>query len=126
MTAWIFLLFRLVPNHFGGYPWDPETRRILDQQSPFTHVAKIKTPFLILHGSQDLRTGVTQSEMMFKALAQLGKQVEYIRYPNVGHEQTRSGPPVQRMDHMLRILEFFERYAKNDRPVPAAKIEVQP
>ncbi len=118
--------FRLVPNHFGGYPWDPETRRILDQQSPFTHVAKIKTPFLILHGSQDLRTGVTQSEMMFKALAQLGKQVEYIRYPNVGHEQTRSGPPVQRMDHMLRILEFFERYAKNDRPVPAAKIEVQP
>jgi len=28
------------------------------------------------------------------------------------------GPPLQRMDHMLRIVEFFERYSKNDRPAP--------
>ena len=31
---------------------------------------------------------------------------------------TRSGPPIQRMDHMLRIIEFFERYAHNDSPAP--------
>ena len=56
----------------------------------------------------------------------MAKPVEYIRYPNIGHKQTRSGPPAQRLDPMLRILEFFERYGRNDRPVPAAKIEVQP
>jgi dipeptidyl aminopeptidase/acylaminoacyl peptidase len=110
--------FRLVPNHFGGYPWEPDTRKLLDQQSPFTYAANIRTPFLILHGSQDFRTGVTQSEMLYKALAQMGRPVEYIRYPNIGHEQTRSGPPLQRMDHMLRIIEFFERYSKNDRQPP--------
>jgi hypothetical protein len=33
---------------------------------------------------------------------------------------TRSGEPRQRIDHMLRIVEFFERYAKNDRPAPQA------
>ncbi|MBS1834831.1 MAG: S9 family peptidase, partial [Acidobacteria bacterium] len=112
--------FRLVPGHFGGYPWEPDTRKLLERESPFTYVASIQTPFLILHGSQDLRTGVTQSEMMFKALAQMGRPVEYVRYPNIGHEQTRSGPPLQRMDHMLRIIEFFERYARNGGPLPSA------
>lgn len=111
--------FRLVPGHFGGYPWEPDTRKLLERESPFTYVANIRTPFLILHGSQDLRTGVTQSEMMFKALAQMGRPVEYVRYPNAGHEQTRSGAPLQRMDHMLRIIEFFERYSRNDRQSPA-------
>lgn len=104
--------WRLVPSHFGGYPWEPDTRKLLDQQSPFSYAANIRTPFLIMHGSQDLRTGVTQSEMLYKALAQMGRPVEYIRYPGIGHEQTRSGPPLQRMDHMLRIIEFFERYSR--------------
>lgn len=110
--------YRLVENSFGGLPWDPETRRILDRESPFTYVSRIKTPLLILHGSQDYRTGVTQSEMLYRALKQQGKPVEYVRYPNVGHELTRSGPPLQRMDHLLRIVEFFERYASNDHEAP--------
>lgn len=93
---------------------------MIDYNSPFTYVDKIKTPFLILHGSEDYRTGIAQSEMMYKALKQLGRPVEYVRYPKIGHEQTRSGPPVARMDHMLRIIEFFERYANNDRTPPGA------
>jgi len=108
----------LVPEEFGGYPWEPETRKLLDEESPITYVANIRTPFLILHGSQDFRTGYAQSEMLFRSLKQLGRPVEYVRYPGIGHELTRSGPPLQRMDHMLRIVEFFERYAKNDRPAP--------
>ncbi|MBV9302268.1 MAG: S9 family peptidase [Acidobacteriaceae bacterium] len=110
--------YRLVPEEFGGYPWDPETRRVLDQQSPITYVKSITTPLLILHGSQDNRTGVTQSQMLFRALKQLNRPVEYVRYPGIGHELTRSGPPHQRMDHMLRIIEFFERYSGNNRPAP--------
>jgi dipeptidyl aminopeptidase/acylaminoacyl peptidase len=56
--------------------------------------------------------------MLFRSLKQLGRPVEYVRYPGIGHELTRSGPPLQRMDHMLRIIEFFERYSKNTRPAP--------
>jgi dipeptidyl aminopeptidase/acylaminoacyl peptidase len=112
--------YRLVESHFGGHPYQPEVRRILDVQSPFTYAASIRTPLLILHGSQDLRTGVSQSEMLYRALKDQGKPVEYIRYPEIGHELTRSGPPLQRMDHMLRIIEFFERYANNDAPAPTS------
>ena len=113
--------YSLVPWEFGGYPWEPETRRLLDKESPITYVTDIHTPLLIIHGSQDNRTGVVQSQMLFRALKQLNRPVEYIRYPGAGHEITRSGPPQQRMDHMLRIIEFFERYSQNARPAPAVE-----
>lgn len=105
--------WRLVPNYFGGYPWDSETRTLLDEESPFTYVNRINTPMLIFHGESDLRTGVIQSEMMYKALKVLGKPVEYVRHPNATHELSRSGNVRQRIDQMLRIYEFFERYVKH-------------
>jgi dipeptidyl aminopeptidase/acylaminoacyl peptidase len=110
--------YRLVPDDFGGYPWQPDTRRLLERESPLAYVSQIETPLLILHGSEDYRTGVVQSQMLFRALKEMGKPVEYVRYPGVGHELTRTGPPGQRIDHLLRIVEFFERYADNDRPAP--------
>ncbi len=111
--------WRLVPDHFGGYPWDKEAKAVLDFNSPYTYVDKINTPLLIIHGDQDLRTGVIQSEMLYKSLKILNKPVEYIRYPKEGHELTRSGNPGRMMDHMLRVIEFFERYAKHPELVPA-------
>ncbi|MBL0740160.1 S9 family peptidase [Chryseolinea lacunae] len=111
--------WRLVPDYFGGYPWEPETKKLLDAESPLTYVDKINTPFLIIHGDQDLRTGVVQSEMLYKSLKIQGKPVEYIRYPKEGHELTRSGNPGRMMDHLLRVIEFFERYVRHPEP-PAA------
>jgi dipeptidyl aminopeptidase/acylaminoacyl peptidase len=105
--------WRLIPDHFGGYPWDEKTKAVLDRESPITYVDKISTPLLIIHGDQDLRTGVVQSEMLYKSLKILGKPVEYIRYPREGHELTRSGNPGRMMDHLLRVIEFFERYARH-------------
>jgi len=105
--------WRLVPDHFGGYPWQKETKALLDSESPLTYVENINTPLLIIHGDQDLRTGVIQSEMLYKSLKILNKPVEYIRYPKEGHELTRSGNPGRMMDHMLRVIEFFERYTKH-------------
>jgi dipeptidyl aminopeptidase/acylaminoacyl peptidase len=105
--------WRLIPDHFGGYPWNKETKKILDENSPYSFVSNINTPLLIIHGDQDLRTGVIQSEMLYKSLKILNKPVEYIRYPKEGHELTRSGNPGRMMDHMLRVIEFFERYAKH-------------
>jgi len=102
--------FDLVEGAFGGFPWEARAKGILERESPFTYVDQIETPLLILHASEDLRTGVTQSEMLFRALEQRGKDVEYVRYPGEGHELTRSGNPGRRMDHLLRIVEFFERY----------------
>ncbi|HUR22145.1 MAG TPA: S9 family peptidase, partial [Vicinamibacterales bacterium] len=102
--------WRLVPRHFGGYPWERATRSVLDANSPFVHVAAIRTPLLIQHGDVDYRTGVTQSQMLYKALKVLGRPVEYARYPRATHELSRSGDPKQRVDTMVRYEEFFSRF----------------
>lgn len=107
--------WRLIPSAFG-YPWEQGVKEILDANSPMSYVDKINTPLLIIHGDQDLRTGVSQSEMLYKSLKILNKPVEYIRYPKEGHELTRSGNPGRMMDHLLRVIEFFERYARHPEP----------
>lgn len=103
--------WRLTPNYFG-YPWEAKTKDILERESPYTYVDKIKTPLLIKHGENDLRTGVIQSEMMYKSMKILGKEVEYVRMPGGTHELSRTGNVRQKIDRMLRIYEFFERYIK--------------
>ncbi len=104
--------WRLVPNYFGGYPWEKEVKALLDSESPLSYVENIHTPYIIFHGENDLRTGVIQSEMLYKSLKVLGRPVEYVRHPGATHEITRSGDNRQRIDQMLRTYEFFERYIR--------------
>jgi dipeptidyl aminopeptidase/acylaminoacyl peptidase len=103
--------WRLVPNHFGGFPWESaEIDSVLRANSPMTYVDQIRTPLLIKHGDVDLRTGVIQSEMLYKALKIREQPVEYVRYPRAAHDMSRTGEPLQRLDRILRIYEYFERY----------------
>ena len=102
--------WRLVPNYFGGYPWDAEAKAILQRESPITYVQNITTPYIIFHGDNDRRTGFVEGEMLYRSLKVLGRPVEYVRHPNATHEITRSGNNRQRIDQMLRTWEFFERW----------------
>ena len=131
--------WRLVPYHFGGYPWENEReaadegglpaptgaaaaspRSTLLRNSPLTYVDQIDTPLLILHGGEDLRTGVAQSEMLYKSLKILDKPVEYVRYPDAGHDLSRTGDPIQRIDRLLRIYTFFERFIDHRKNTASA------
>lgn len=100
----------LLPLYWGGYPWEPEVRHVLDRDSPLTYVTDIMTPLLIQHGDVDFRTGFVQSQILYKSLKQLGRPVEYARYPRATHELSRSGEPGQRLDTLVRYEEFFRRY----------------
>lgn len=101
--------WRLVPNYFG-LPWEDQNTTKIDANSPYTFVDKIRTPLLIKHGENDLRTGVIQSQMMFRSLKYLGRETEYVLMPGGTHELSRTGNVRQRIDRILRIYEFFERY----------------
>ncbi|QJW88018.1 S9 family peptidase [Spirosoma taeanense] len=104
--------WRLIPNYFA-YPWEADAK-VLDANSPYTFVQNIRTPLLIKHGENDLRTGIIQSEMLYKSLKILGRPVEYVRMPGATHELSRTGNVRQRIDRLLRIYEFFERYVGPD------------
>jgi dipeptidyl aminopeptidase/acylaminoacyl peptidase len=104
--------WRLVPNYFGGYPWEPAVRENLVRESPISYVHNITTPYIIFHGDNDRRTGFVQSEMLYRSLKAMNRPVEYVRHPNATHEITRSGDNRQRIDQMLRTYEFFERWIR--------------
>lgn len=105
--------WRLVPNYFGGYPWEKKTKAILQRESPITYVQNITTPYIIFHGENDRRTGFVQGEMLYRSLKVLGRPVEYVRHPGATHEITRSGNNRQRIDQLLRTYEFFERFVNS-------------
>jgi dipeptidyl aminopeptidase/acylaminoacyl peptidase len=92
-----------------GPTWyeDPdEYRRI----SPITYVQAIDTPLLILHSEDDLRCPIAGAEQLFVALRLLGKEVEFYRFPAEGHELSRSGSPVHRIQRAELILDWFRRH----------------
>ncbi len=100
--------WRLVPWEFKAYPWeDPD---ILRKESPITYAPEIRTPLLIMHADRDLRTGVSQSEMLYRTLKVLQRPVEYVRYPREGHDLSRTGEPLLRIDRLLRMVDFFDRH----------------
>ena len=103
--------YRLVEWAFGGRPFDPRFRELMTRESPYHAAGEIRTPLLIMHGEKDLRTGVSQSAMLFRAVKSSGGEVEYVRYPDADHDLSRRGDPVVQMDRLLRILEFFSRFA---------------
>lgn len=50
--------------------------------------------------------------MLYRSLKVLERPVEYVRYPNAGHDLSRTGDPDQRLDRLLRIREFMGRFVE--------------
>ena len=78
--------------------------------SPATYARDIETPLLVVHSENDLRCNIEQGEQLFTLLRLLGKEVEMLRFPAEGHELSRSGSPVHRVQRFEAILEWFGRY----------------
>jgi dipeptidyl aminopeptidase/acylaminoacyl peptidase len=89
---------------------------LLLRQSPLTYAKNIRTPVLILHSEDDLRCPVSQAEQLFVLLKQMGKDVEFVRFPDENHEMSRSGRPSHRVGRFEVILEYFGRKLNEERP----------
>ena len=59
------------------------------------------------HANRDLRCHIEQADQLFVALRLLGKPVEYWRFPEEGHELSRSGSPRHRVQRAEIILDWF-------------------
>lgn len=109
----------LVPWHFGGYPWQPEIRKLLDEQSPLTHADAIRTPLLIKQNDADHQSGLAQGELLYRSLKLLNRPVELVRYPGANHNLSRTGDPRQRIDRLVRFDAFFQRFIGTPaQPIP--------
>jgi dipeptidyl aminopeptidase/acylaminoacyl peptidase len=105
---------------FGVTPWDDPT--YYREISPITYAAGIRTPLLIQHSEQDLRTTIAQAEALFTVLRSLRRPVRLMRVPEETHELTRSGTPFRRVENLVQVRDWFAWYLVRGRrslpPIP--------
>jgi dipeptidyl aminopeptidase/acylaminoacyl peptidase len=101
-------VFWIFERQFGGPMWESVDEWL--RMSPATYARDIETPLLVVHSENDLRCNVEQGEHLFTLLRLLGKEVEMLRFPAEGHELSRSGSPLHRVQRFEAILDWFGRY----------------
>ncbi len=80
--------------------------------SPFFYAHKLKTPILIMHGSEDANPGTTplQSTMLYEAVRGNGGTARLVMLPHEPHRYTAMESNMQEVYEMLR---WFDTYVKN-------------
>ncbi len=99
--GWVF------KGEIGSFIWEDFDEWV--RMSPQTYAHKITTPLLILHSENDLRCPIEQAEQLFTTLRLLKRDVEFVRFPAEGHELTRSGNPVHRVQRFEVVLDWWSR-----------------
>ena len=61
-----------------GDPTDSDDKRMLDNVSAVNHLAKIKSPMLLIHGTHDTQVRVSQSRDFHRKADKAGLDVEYL------------------------------------------------
>jgi dipeptidyl aminopeptidase/acylaminoacyl peptidase len=80
--------------------------------SPLSLAHRVTTPTLILHAEDDMRCPIEQAEQYFMALLRNGTETELVRFPDEGHEMSRSGKPRHRRERFDAILDWHERHLR--------------
>jgi dipeptidyl aminopeptidase/acylaminoacyl peptidase len=88
---------------------DPDAYR---NGSPATLIHRNKAPLLLLQAEADMRCPADQAEIVFGIMRGLGREVEYVRYPDEFHLLVASGRPDRRVDRLERIVDWFDRYLR--------------
>jgi dipeptidyl aminopeptidase/acylaminoacyl peptidase len=93
-------------------PWNSQALYL--EQSPIYHVRNIKTPFLILQGTDDGAVDYVEGLQFFNAARRNGKQVILLSYPGEAHNLTNRD---NQKDFTIRMKQFFDHYLLG-KPAP--------
>jgi dipeptidyl aminopeptidase/acylaminoacyl peptidase len=99
---------RSMQVEFGGTIW--ENFDLYWGRSPLAHADRVTTPTLVIHSDRDMITPLGQGEEWFYALKALGVPTEMVVFQGEGHGLSRTGTPVNLVERLRRILEWFERW----------------
>ncbi|MGZ8305329.1 MAG: prolyl oligopeptidase family serine peptidase [Allosphingosinicella sp.] len=92
---------------FGKYPW--EDHEAFWARSPLSLVGNVKTPTLVVVGSQDYRTPVSEAEQYYTALQLRGVPTALVKVPGASHGGIAARPS-QAGAKAAAILAWFEKY----------------
>ncbi len=97
--------------YFGYNYWERpiDMSNLWIRTAPQTYVRNIVTPTLILQGTEDQYTNISNSREMYAALKELGRTVEFVVYPRAEHGLRTE--PNQYINVLERSVEWFRKYA---------------
>ena len=93
---------------WGGKRWD--ALDVFLEHSPLTYAPNVETPVLLMHGEDDHRCPIEQSEQYFVTLKRMGKEVELVRFPGSSHGFVRTGHPKLREEYLSRLLAWMNEH----------------
>lgn len=85
---------------------DPEDREFFRLLSPISRVGQVRDPLMVVHGANDPRDPVSESDQFVRAVRERGGRVEYLRFPDEGHGIRKLS---NRVIAYRRIAAFLER-----------------
>ncbi len=91
-------------------PWEDPQRYV--ENSPFYHADRIKAPLMLVVGGED-GVFVPQSEQMFYALDELGREVTLLTYEKEAHGLKAAASVA---DFWPRLIAFLDAKLKRDSP----------
>lgn len=90
-----------------GDPKNEQDRQFLIQRSPKTYIEQIQCPLLVIQGRNDPRVVEQESRDLIEHLRSIGKTVEFIVYPDEGHDVLKFK---NRVHVYTSITEFFRKH----------------
>jgi len=91
---------------FPGMPW--EHRDHYMDRSPLSHVDNVTTPTMLLTGTEDYRTPMSESEQFYQALKLREVDAALVRVPGASHGI--AARPSHLAAKAAHVLEWFERH----------------
>jgi fermentation-respiration switch protein FrsA (DUF1100 family) len=112
-------------------PDTPEGRKTLEDESPLNAVERIKTPLMVVQGTNDPRVKKRESDQIVMALRERGIDVAYLVAPDEGHGFARPINNLAMIAAMERFLgqhlqSRFQESAPEDVAARLKEITVDP
>ncbi len=102
---------RYADYRYPGQPW--ENFETYMKFSPLSLVGNIETPTLVMVGTADLRTPLSESKQLYHALKLRGIDTALVEVPDAAHFiAKRPSQLITKIDH---ILAWFEKYPERDK-----------
>ena len=92
---------------FGAYPHQDNLMDLLWERSALKHVAKVRTPTMLVHGENDNDVPIAEAEQFYIALHDVGVPAVMVRYPREGHGVRETAHVVDLVD---RSVQWYRRW----------------
>ncbi len=88
-------------------------REFLEEISPINKVDRIRAPLLVIHGANDPRVPIGETEQMVRRLQSLGRTVEFLRLEDEGHQIAKLK---NKLEAYPLAADFLRRHLMGETP----------